>query len=58
MTPLRQIGRRKNLPRIALTHGEWADVKTLERAKAKGLYRLPWRASLRKTSKSKCVLHG
>jgi hypothetical protein len=35
MTPLRQIGRRKNLPRVGFTHGEWAGVKALERVKSK-----------------------
>jgi hypothetical protein len=35
MSGLRQIGRRKNLPGIGVTHGEFRGVVALERAKAK-----------------------
>ena len=35
MTALRQIGRRKNLPLIGSTTGEWAGVTTLERVKGR-----------------------
>jgi hypothetical protein len=49
--PLRQIGRRKNLPGIGFTTGEWRGVGSLARAKTNRI--LPGAAPrLRKNSKA------